>query len=94
VPLVPEVLGQPEPPARRLLDQAGLDAEVLAGCDDDPARAAAEPGRVWRSGPAPGAPSPLGGRVRLWVNPGSCPAPTTTATTTRAGRATTTTAGR
>jgi hypothetical protein len=81
----------PRPPeaARRWPDQAGLGAEVLAGCDDDPARAAAEPGRVWRSGPAPAAQSPVGGRVRLWVNPGSCPAPTTT--TTRAGRATTTT---
>jgi Penicillin binding protein transpeptidase domain/PASTA domain len=74
VTLVPEVLGQPEPAARRLLDPAGLAAEVLAGCDDDPARAAAEPGRVWRSGPAPGAQAPVGGRVRLWVNPGSCPA--------------------
>jgi hypothetical protein len=95
-PLVPEVLGQPEPAARRLLDQAGLGAEVLAGCDDDPARAAAAPGRVWRSGPAPGAQAPTGGRVRLWVNPPDCPAPATatTSTTVRGGRATTTTTGR
>jgi penicillin-binding protein 1A len=93
VTLVPEVLGRPERAARRLLDQAGLGAEVLAGCDDDPARAAAEPGRVWRSGPAPGAQAPVGGRVRLWVNPGSCPSPTTTPTGARAGP-TTTAAGR
>jgi membrane peptidoglycan carboxypeptidase len=58
VTLVPEVLGQPEATARQLLAQAGLAAEVLAGCDADPARAAAEPSRVWRSGPAPGAQSP------------------------------------
>jgi Transglycosylase len=57
VTLVPEVLGQPEATARQLLAQAGLAAEALAGCDADPARAAAEPGRMWRSGPARG-PSP------------------------------------
>lgn len=56
--MVPGVLGQPEGAARRLLDQAGLDATALAGCATDPAGAAAEPGRVWRSG-----------RVRLWVAP-------------------------
>jgi hypothetical protein len=94
VTLVPEVLGQAEPAARQLLDQTGLGAEVVAGCDADPARAAAEPGRVWRSGPAPGAQAPIGGRVRLWVNPPSCPAPATTTTTTRPRRATTTTVGR
>jgi eukaryotic-like serine/threonine-protein kinase len=69
VTLVPGVLGQPEETARGLLDQAGLEAEVLAGGDTDPAGVAAEPGRVWRSGPAPGAQAPTGGRVRLWVNP-------------------------
>jgi penicillin-binding protein 1A len=73
VTLVPEVLGQPEAAARLLLDQAGLGTDVLAGCDADPAQAAAEPGRVWRSGPAPGAQAPTGGRVRLWVNPQDCP---------------------
>jgi hypothetical protein len=57
VTLVPEVLGQPEAAARQLLSGAGLDAEVLAGCDADPARAT-EPGRVWRSVPAPGARPP------------------------------------
>jgi membrane peptidoglycan carboxypeptidase len=82
VTLVPEVLGQPEASARRLLDQAGLEVEVLAGCDADPARAA-EPGRVWRSGPAPGAQAPTGTRVRLWSNPPSCPSPA--AATTRPG---------
>jgi penicillin-binding protein 1A len=82
VTLVPEVLGQPEAAARQLLSGAGLDAEVLAGCDADPARAA-EPGRVWRSGPAPGAQTPTGTRVRLWANPPSCPPLTTT--TTRPG---------
>jgi penicillin-binding protein 1A len=79
VTLVPEVLGLPEDAARRLLDQAGLGAEVLAGCDADPARAAAEPGRVWRSGPAPGAQSATAAPVRLWVNPPTC-SPTTTTT--------------
>jgi membrane peptidoglycan carboxypeptidase len=78
VTLVPEVLGQPEATARQLLAQAGLAAEVLAGCDADPARAAAEPSRVWRSGPAPGAQSPTASPVRLWVNPPHCPLPTTT----------------
>jgi hypothetical protein len=73
VTLVPEVLGQAEPAARQLLDQTDLGAEVVSGCDADPARAAAEPGRVWRSGPAPGAQAPVGRRVRLWVNPPSCP---------------------
>jgi membrane peptidoglycan carboxypeptidase len=92
VTLVPEVLGQPEQAARGLLDQRGLGAEVLAGCDADPARAAAQPGRVWRSGPAPGAQAAVGGRVRLWVNPPGCPPPATaragptTTTTTTAGR--------
>jgi penicillin-binding protein 1A len=83
VTLVPEVLGQPEAAARHLLDQAGLVAEVQTGCDTDPARAAAEPGRVWRSGPAPGSQAPAGSRARLWVNPPGCPPPATT--TTRAG---------
>ena len=78
VTLVPEVLGQPEATARQLLAQAGPAAEVLAGCDADPARAAAEPSRVWRSGPAPGAQSPTASPVRLWVNPPHCPLPTTT----------------
>jgi hypothetical protein len=78
VTLVPEVLGQPEATARQLLSEAGLAAEVLAGCDADPARAAAEPGRGWRSGPAPGARSPTASLVRLWVNPPQCPSPTTT----------------
>jgi beta-lactam-binding protein with PASTA domain len=90
VTLVPEVLGQPEPVARQLLDQAGLGAEVLAGCDADAAGAAA-PGRVWRSGPAPGAQAVAGGRVRLWVNPPDCQPPATTTTTTRGPKATTTT---
>jgi membrane peptidoglycan carboxypeptidase len=90
VTLVPEVLGQPEQAARGLLDQRGLGAEVLAGCDADPARAAAQPGRVWRSGPAPGAQAAVGGRVRLWVNPPGCPPPATA----RAGPTTTTAAGR
>jgi membrane peptidoglycan carboxypeptidase len=93
VVLVPEVLGQPEGTARRLLTEAGLGAEVLAGCDPDPARAAAEPGRVWRSGPAPGTQASTGSSVRLWVNPMGCPASTTTTapapTTTRPGPATT-----
>jgi penicillin-binding protein 1A len=83
VTLVPEVLGQPEETARHLLDQAGLAPEVQAGCDTDAARAANEPGRVWRSGPAPGGQAPSGSRVRLWVNPLGCPPPTTT--TTRPG---------
>ena len=65
---------------RRKLAQAGLAAEVLGGCDADPARAAAEPGRVWRSGPAPGAQSPTASPVRLWVNPPTCPSPTPTTT--------------
>jgi penicillin-binding protein 1A len=78
VTLVPEVLGQPEDAARQLLDQAGLGAEVVAGCDTDPLRAAAQPGRVWRSGPAPGTQSPTSSQVRLWVNPPNCPPPTTT----------------
>ena len=81
----PRVLGQPEGAARRLLDQAGLGAEVLAGCDTDPARAAAGPGRVWRSGPAPGAQAPLGSRVRLWVNPPGCPPSATTTTSAGEG---------
>ena len=85
VTLVPGVLGQPEGAARRLLDQAGLGAEVLAGCDTDPARAAAGPGRVWRSGPAPGAQAPLGSRVRLWVNPPGCPPSATTTTSAGEG---------
>jgi penicillin-binding protein 1A len=90
VVLVPEVLGQSEGAARELLAQVGLGAEPLAGCDADPARAAVEPGRVWRSGPAPGAQAPTGSPVRLWVNPSGCPAPTTTtapATTTTVGGA-------
>jgi hypothetical protein len=65
VTLVPEVLGQPEGTARRLVDQASLEAEVVAGCDTDPARAAAGPCRVWRAGPAPGAQVATGSRVRL-----------------------------
>jgi membrane peptidoglycan carboxypeptidase len=73
--MVPEVLGQPEATARHLLGQAGLDAVVVAGCDADPARAAVEPGRVWRSGPAPAAQAPTGSPVRLWVNPAGCPPP-------------------
>jgi beta-lactam-binding protein with PASTA domain len=81
VTLVPEVLGQPEATARQLLDQAGLGAEVVAGCDTDPARAADEPGRVWRSGPAPGSQSPTSSPVRLWVNPPDCPPPPATTTT-------------
>jgi beta-lactam-binding protein with PASTA domain len=79
--LVPEVLGQPEATARHLLAQAGLKAEIQSGCDTDPARAAVEPGRVWRSGPAPAAPAATGSPVRLWVNPAGCPPPTTTTTT-------------
>ncbi|HEX3212983.1 MAG TPA: transglycosylase domain-containing protein [Actinomycetota bacterium] len=82
--LVPEVLGQPQETARHLLDQAGLTPEVQAACDTDATRASSEPGRVWRSGPAPGAQAPTGTRVRLWVNPPGCPPPATT-TTTRAG---------
>ena len=82
--LVPEVLGQPQETARHLLDQAGLTAEVQAACDTDATRASSEPGRVWRSGPAPGAQAPTGTRVRLWVNPPGCPPPAAT-TTTRAG---------
>jgi|GEM_PF-2667062 beta-lactam-binding protein with PASTA domain len=78
--LVPEVLGQPEETARHLLDQGGLTPEVQAACDTDAAGAAAEPGRVWRSGPAPGAQAPSGSRVRLWVNPQGCPPPATTTT--------------
>jgi membrane peptidoglycan carboxypeptidase len=74
--MVPEVLGQPEATARDLLTRAGLGAEVLAGCDADPARAAVEPGRVWRSGPAPAAQAPTGSPVRLWVNPPGCQATT------------------
>jgi len=82
--LVPEVLGQPQETARRLLDQAGLTPEVQEACDTDATRASSEPGRVWRSGPAPGAQTPAGTRVRLWVTPPGCPPPATT-TTTRAG---------
>ena len=94
VTLVPEVLGQSEELARQLLDGVGLGAEVVAGCDPDPARAAAEPGRVWRSRPAPGAQSPTSGPVRLWVNPPDCPPAPATTTTTRAGAATSATAER
>ena len=94
VTLVPEVLGQPEGVARHLLDGAGLGAEVVAGCDADPARAAAEPGRVWRSRPAPGAQSPTAGPVRIWVNPPDCPPVPATTTTTRGGAATSTTVER
>jgi membrane peptidoglycan carboxypeptidase len=93
VALVPAVLGQPEAAARQLLRQAGLAAEVVAGCDADAARAAAEPGRVWRSGPAPGSQSPTAAPVRLWVNPTDCPPPPPT-TTTGGGPATTTSTGR
>jgi penicillin-binding protein 1A len=78
VTLVPEVLGQPEEIARHLLDQVGLTPETQAACDTDAAGAAAEPGRVWRSGPAPGAQAPSGSRVRLWVTPPGCPPATTT----------------
>ena len=81
--LVPEVLGQPQETARHLLDQAGLTPEVQAACDTDATRASSEPGRVWRSGPAPGAQAPTDTRVRLRVNPPGCPPPATT--TTRAG---------
>jgi penicillin-binding protein 1A len=91
VTLVPGVLGQPEAAARQQLDGAGLGAEVVAGCDTDPARAAAEPGLVWRSRPAPGTQSPTASPVRLWVNPPGCPPAPATTTTTRAGPATSTT---
>jgi membrane peptidoglycan carboxypeptidase len=91
--LVPEVLGQPQETARHLLDQAGLTPEVQEACDTDATRASSEPGRVWRSGPAPGAQAPTGARVRLWVNPPGCPPPATT-TTTRAGPTPTSIAGR
>jgi membrane peptidoglycan carboxypeptidase len=91
--LVPEVLGQPQETARHLLDQAGLTLEVQEACDTDATRASSEPGRVWRSGPAPGAQAPTGARVRLWVNPAGCPPPSTT-TTTRAGPTPTSIAGR
>jgi penicillin-binding protein 1A len=87
--LVPEVLGQPEEAARQLLVQAGLGTEVMAACDGDPVHAAAAPGRVWRSGPAPGAQAPTGSPVRLWVNPADCPPVTTT--TARPGLATSST---
>jgi beta-lactam-binding protein with PASTA domain len=80
VTLVPEVLGQPEETARSLLDQAGLTPELRPGCDTDAARAAAEPGRVWRSGPAPGSQATAGSEVRLWGNPPGCPPPATTTT--------------
>jgi len=53
---------------------------VQAACETHAAGAAAEPGRVWRSGPAPGAQAPSGSRVRLWVNPQGCPPPATTTT--------------
>jgi hypothetical protein len=43
-------------------------------------RASAPPGRVWRSGPAPGAQSPTASPARLWVDPPHCPSPTTTPT--------------
>jgi hypothetical protein len=75
VVLVPEVLGQVEQDARRLLTRAGLDAQVVPGCDADPARAAAQPDRVWRAGPAPGAQATAGSPVQLWVNPPNCPPP-------------------
>jgi hypothetical protein len=76
---VPEGSASPRPPPTSCWPQAGLAAEVLGGRDADPARAAAEPGRVWRSGPAPG-PSPTASPVRLWVNPTGCPSPTPTTT--------------
>jgi len=63
VTLVPEVLGQPEQAARGLLDQRGLGAEVLAGCDADPARAAAQPGRVRLWVNPPGCPPPATARA-------------------------------
>jgi beta-lactam-binding protein with PASTA domain len=94
VALVPEVLGQSEEVARHLLDGVGLGAEVVAGCDPDGARAAAEPGRVWRTRPAPGAQSPIASPVRLWVNPPGCPPAPAPTTTTRAGAATSTTVER
>jgi penicillin-binding protein 1A len=77
--LVPEVLGEPEALARSLLGEAGLGVAVTEGCDSDPARAAASPGTVWRSGPAPGAQVAAGAAVRLWVNPPACQPPPTTA---------------
>jgi penicillin-binding protein 1A len=92
VTLVPEVLGQPEEIARHLLDEAGLTPEAQAACDTDAAGAAGAPGRVWRSGPAPGAQAPSGSKVRLWVNPEGCPPPTTK--TTRAAPTATSIAGR
>jgi penicillin-binding protein 1A len=93
VTLVPAVLGQPEAAARQLLEQAGLGAEVRVGCDPDPASAAAQPGRVWRSGPAPGTQSPTSTRVRLWVNPPDCPPAPAITTTSSAGRGATTAVG-
>jgi membrane peptidoglycan carboxypeptidase len=66
VTLVPEVLGQPEEAARRLLADVGLVAEVLDGCDADPVRAAQpraglalRPG-PWRPGPGRGPGPALG----------------------------------
>jgi penicillin-binding protein 1A len=85
VTLVPEVLGQTEDAARRLLGDVGLVADVVAGCDADPVGAAAAPGRVWRSGPAPGTQARAGDRVRLWVNPPTCRPAATTTTTAVAG---------
>ena len=64
--LVPEVLGQPEETARRLLDQAGLTTEVQTGCDTDapapppsPAGSGA-PGRARGARPPPEAGSACG----------------------------------
>jgi membrane peptidoglycan carboxypeptidase len=85
VTLVPEVLGQTEDAARRLLGDVGLVADVVAGCDADPVRAAAEAGRVWRAGPAPGTQAEAGDPVRLWVNPPTCRPAAATTTTTVAG---------
>ena len=68
--LVPEVLGQPEETARRLLDQAGLTTEVQTGCDTDapapppsPAGSGA-PGRARGARPPPAAGSACGSTPR------------------------------
>ena len=64
--------GVPVARAAGWLEEAGLSL-VQRLRVDDAARATAEPGRVWRSEPAPGSQAAAGGRVRLWVSLQGCP---------------------
>ena len=65
----------PGPRAAGGLEEAGLSL-VQRLRVDDAARATAEPGRVWRSEPAPGSQAAAGGRVHLWSAPRGAHQPT------------------